>query len=259
MKADLHNHLGTKKYTGSFNKSIDISKEKLSDGGVLGVVNFSDLRYETFVGSEGYEREQLGNAIYVPEKGIYVIKGQEIATKQGHLLVVGLKWGRSLKDGRGLEDTLKEARDNNGVIIAAHPFVNGAGDYIEKNPGILELMDGIEIHNGEAFFGNKKARDFYSRIKNDYDIGGVSFSDGHSLYEIGSSYTWLEQLDFKDSEAFVSSLRKAIRAHKDFSKDKKHNSIAGMVEHAVRMASIVGIQKLGFNKILPTYRDINFF
>ncbi len=247
MKADLHNHLGTKEYNGNFNKVIDVSKEKLNAGGVLGVVNFSDLRYETFVGLEGYKREHLGNVIYVPKKEIYVIKGQEIATKQGHLLVIGLRWGRNLKDRRSLEDTIKEAKDDNGIIISCHPFANGIGKHIEKNPCILELIDGIEVHNGESFFGDKKAQDFYSRIKNDFDIGGVSFSDGHSLYEIGSSYTWLEQLDFKNSEALSSSLRKAIREHKDFSKDKKHNSIAGMIEHAARLASIIGLQKLDFN------------
>ena len=53
-----------------------------------------------------------------------------------------------------MEETLKKAKDNNGIIIIDHPFyMEGTGNYLEKNSKLLENIDAIEIHNGEASFG----------------------------------------------------------------------------------------------------------
>ncbi|MFA5173836.1 MAG: hypothetical protein WC438_01505 [Candidatus Pacearchaeota archaeon] len=250
IKADLHNHGGTLLYNGDFNKVIDRAHKKLGFNGILGWINFADNRYETLVSKKGYERQDLGNAVYVPEKNILVLRGQEIGTKQGHLLVLGLK--ENLKDQRTLEDTLKEAKDNNGIIIADHPFYfEGLGKYLIKNPDLIEDFDAIEIHNGCANFypfnANKKARIFYNHQTPFDDLGSVSFSDGHSLNEIGSSYTCLENIDFSDSPKLLDSLKTAIKSHKDISRDKQHNSRFRTLEHIWKLSSVILLHKLGIN------------
>jgi len=77
------------------------------------------------------------------------------------------------------------------MIIADHPFfIDGIGQYLIKNPKILEDLDGFEVHNGEAAFpvpgflrANQKALEFYQRaISGNFEVGGFSFSDGHSIY-----------------------------------------------------------------------------
>jgi len=248
IKVDLHNHLKTLSgMDGLFNKTVDKVRTSLGAEGVIVVVNYEDKRYESFINQKGYDRINIGNAIYIPEKNILIIKGQEIPTKQkNHPLIIGLKENMHLKSGRTLEDTCKEAVDNNGITIGVHPFyVEGVGPYLEKNENLLNYFDGIEIHNGEANIwipgiapanANKKAQEFYEKIKDKYDIGAISCSDGHSLYEIGSSYTILEKLNIKNSETLNESLRSSIRRHKDFSQDKQKNSYIGALDHIFKLA-----------------------
>ena len=137
VKADLHNHLRTRSdMHGLFNPAIDKTKKRLGAGGILGVVNFDDRRYEDFVSQKGgYEREKIGrNAIYVPEKDILVVKGQEVPTQDGHILVIGLNYGVNLERKRSLKDTIANALDENGIIILDHPFYyEGAIDYFRNN------------------------------------------------------------------------------------------------------------------------------
>lgn len=247
IKADLHNHLSTlSNIPKEFNKTLDIAKKRLGKNGILGIINGGDdNRYEDFINLRGYERQNLGNAIYVPGKEILVLRGQEVFTKQGHLLVLGLKRDIHLKSNQNLENSLKAAKDNNGIIIAVHPFfIFGAGNYLAKNPILLEYFDGIEIFNGEAFYGNKKAREFYNQIKGDYGIGVVSSSDGHSLYEIGFNYTWLEKPNIEDSEKLNYSLRNSIKEHKDYFEDNQNLSIVGSLEHSIKLAPIEVLHRL---------------
>ena len=247
IKTDLHNHLASFSYKGNFNKVVDITKKKLGKGGILGITNYNDFRYENFMRlRKGYKIQNIGNAFYIPEKEILVVKGQEVLTKQGHVLVLGLKEDFNLQNKRTLEDSLKQAKDNNGITIAVHPFfIWGIGNYLRKNSKLLKYFDGFEVHDGEAFYGNKNAEIFYNLIKDDYDIGALSFSDGHSLYEIGSSYTLLEQPDFRNSERLIESLRKSIKQHEDYSKDRQHFSKLGSLDHSMDTIGMIALMKLG--------------
>jgi len=257
IKADLHNHFSTLENIGEiFNQAMNIAQQNLGAEGIFGVINAQDKgsgRYETFLGQGGRKAENLGNAFYVPDKGIYVVKGQEVFSEGGHILVLGLNYGVRLQDYRTLEDSLKEAQDNNGIIILDHPcFLDGV---IAKNPKTYLTyfknwrIDGLEVHNGEAWLphpkyypANKKAQNIYNQIKDDYDIGAISTSDGHSVRGIGRSYTLLEKPDFSSPERLIESLRQSIREHKDFSQDKQTNAYLETLDHsgktiAARLAS----------------------
>jgi len=255
VKADLHNHLRTSSryFEGDFDKAVDTASRKLGEGAVLGVVNFSDWRYEHLTDLRGYERENLGgnkNGVYVPEKDIYIVKGQEVPTKEGHLLVFGTGARVHLREGRKLEDTIKEARDQNGIIVVDHPFhVAGLGNYLEQNPETLGQVDAIEIHNGEASFGlpvgpipfgaNKKAQEFYARFKPDFpNLGAISSSDGHSMYELGSSWTEIER---PTNEDFVNSLRESVRRTGLSTQRKMKSSVFGAIDHIADLALITQI------------------
>lgn len=264
--ADLHNHLKTGSYMPEwiFNKAVDIALQRLRKSGIFGMVNFEDRRYEDFVSLRGYERQDFGNAVYVPGKEILVVKGQEVPTKEGHLLVLGLTKDVRLKAGRTLDDTIKEARDNNGILVADHPFyLHGTGNFLDKHPEFLEQIDAIEIHNGEAIdlwpltpiAPNERAWSSHivwrNRIKSkgaERSLGALYVSDGHSLNELGTSYTILDMPDYaglKTSGDVVSSLRKAVRA--DFLYGKKKDSISGALNHMIDLALIIAASKIGIN------------
>lgn len=263
IKADLHNHFSTLENIGEniFDRTIDIAQKNLSAGGILGVINAQDKgigRYETFLRQGWRKSEDLGNAFYVPDKNIYVIKGQEVFTQGGHILVLGLNHGVRLQDYRTLKDSFKESKDNDGITVLDHPcFLDGV---IAKNPEkYLEYfergwIDAIEVHNGEAWLpvrgcifknANKKAQQIYNQIRDEYDIGAISTSDGHSVNEIGMSYTFLEKPDFSSPEKLIESLRKSIREHKDFSNDKQINSIKATLNHSIKVAGLRLASKLG--------------
>ena len=257
IKADLHNHLRTFTHAkeGDFDLAVDLAYKRLGLGGILGLVNFADTRYELYSQqSSRYGRRVLGNAIYIPEKDILVVKGQEIATKQGHLLILGLMENKHLKSGRTLEDSLKEAKDNNGIIIADHPFYKeGVGNYLYGR--LFEQIDGIEL-NGEAVWipgltpinASLSAILFYTKIKDDFDIGIIANSDSHSFFELGKSFTYLPSLDIKNSETLVSSLRQGIRN----SKLKDTHSVKspiGTYLHVGLLAPLIIGAKLGLIKL----------
>lgn len=232
VKADLHNHLEGNGSFSSFNDVIDHAERKLGKGGIFSVVNISkdDYRYEKFAESPGYERENLGNSIYVPEKEILIIKGHEVIKKKGHLLILGLPEYKNIQSN-SYADIFKETREEyNGIVIADHPFYReGIMNYLEENPiridEILSQLDGWEVFNatGELWFpgilpkaSNEKSRNFYmTEIKPYYDVGAISSTDGHQVKVIGRSYTLLDSPEKTSSEVFNNSLRQSIRSNKD--------------------------------------------
>jgi hypothetical protein len=260
VKADLHNHLRTSSrcLEADFNRAVDKASKRLGNNGILGVINFTDKRYEHFVDLNGYEREDVGenkNGVYVPQKKILVVKGQEVPTKQGHLLVLGLGYDRHIKENKSLENTLKEVRDKRAIAVADHPFyLSGIGHYLKRNPKIIEEIDAIEIHNGEASFGfsfgplpnnaNELAQEFYREIKSEFPcLGALSSSDGHSIYEIGKNWTEIDMPDIANKGNFTNSLRNSIR-NTDLKTEKKTRPlILGAIDHAL---DLILITKIGF-------------
>ena len=275
VKADLHNHLRTSSIfsDGDFNRAVDIASKRLGSGGVLGMVNFYDKRYEDFVGLRGYDRYHTGksaNGIHIPSKNLVIVKGQEVPTKEGHVLVFGLGYDVHLKNYRHLEDTLKEARDNNRIVIADHPFYRGGiGNYLENHQDLLQHFDAIEVHNGEAAFSlpignfpekaNERAAIFYNKVFLDHpNLGALSSSDGHSMYEIGSSWTEIDSPEITDKTKFVHSLRNAIRNASFYTERKNTNSVFGAIDHIADLVFITKIApKIGLAKRFDTERPDN--
>ena len=139
VKADLHNHLRTSKrvLNGDFNRVIDIASAKLGEDSIIGIVNRSDRKYEELVSQKGYYREFIernGSVVYIPEKKVYIIKGQEVQSNEGNLLVLGVPKGVQLVEGNSLERTISEAREKWGIVIGSNLLHrNGIWDHLTKN------------------------------------------------------------------------------------------------------------------------------
>jgi len=113
---------------------------------------------------------------------IKVIPGQEIKTKQGEILVYGLEW--DLSEGHNLRKTCQKVKRSEGYIVIPHPLDPTRFSVRKSLFQVLDLIDGIEIHNSRtpAPF-NHYARKVSAR----FGIPGFAGSDAHMLSEIGKA------------------------------------------------------------------------
>jgi len=263
VRAALHEHLRTssKLKKGCFNKIFGLANKRLGSNGIFSLVDFDDKRYKYLIGLQGYDRNYIGeDRRAIKAYGVVCVHGEEVPTKQGHLLVIGLGYNTHLKHNRTIKDTVKETRDYNSeaTIILDHPFGwKGVGEYVKKHLEVLYEIDAIEGFNAEAVGANKKALDFYLEIKKDYPhLGFFSTSDGHSvLYEFCRSWTEIDKLDYSSPDRFSKTLRTAVQNTDEntVSRKSKVRGLVGAIGHTLGLILILGIApKIGlenyFNK-----------
>lgn len=214
-KVDIHNHLGRNGDNPGFDETIDIVHRRLGDGGVFGIANSDDYRFEIFVSQGGgrYNRVPVsdGRAFHVPEKDMLVVKCQEMFTEKGHVLAIAMPFCKNIVS-KNTNDAIRETLDLGAVLDAVHPhYKDGIGEYLEHNIGLLQLFSTFEVFNGSAIwipgFTPKDANEtaLYSfdiinaidkstslSLKGiNIDFGMSASSDSHSVESIGKCYTLL--------------------------------------------------------------------
>jgi len=143
------------------------------------------------------------------------------------LLFLGTSYGTNMTPESTFELAVEEGRRKGAIIGLDHPFARMGLIYQvthddERIEEILSAVDFLEVHNGEMcipFLGlgsNQDTQAYYDYHKEKYpNLGAIISSDGHSLEEIGSSYTFLPMpMDYScltDSEAVLKYLGSAIR------------------------------------------------
>lgn len=234
LRTDLHNHLGRNGANPGFDQTIDLVYERLGPNSIFGICNdgYQDKRFEGFINQNGgkYERTWLDDKktiLSVPEKQIFLINVEEVETKQGHFINVGMPSDKKIQKTDmtlTLEDAIKAADDFGTIKITVHPFGrDGLGYYLRENINLLEQFDGWEVYNASAelaipfilpFNANLKSQKFYNSILGyDYGIGACAFTDGHSPEIIGMSYTILS---LNEDPLSIEFIRKAIKRNKTF-------------------------------------------
>ena len=152
--------------------------------------------------------------------GITVVRGLEVDTDMGHVLVFGM---HSYVGGMHRVRDLRKAVDRvGGFMVSAHPFRNLFNNppynlnLLFKDPGghpktvaeaarhpLFGLVDDIEVANGsnterENLFGLEVAR----RL----GLGGTGGSDAHSTHGLGKCSTMFDG-DVKSESDFIEALR----------------------------------------------------
>jgi len=251
IKADLHNHFTTKSRVLDPSLVADTVYQKLGEGGICTLVNYSDRRFEAFANRSEIYATNLGNAVYFPNREVLILKGEEIPTGDGDLLVLGLEQDEHLSQNKGLEYHLKEAHEKGGITILTSPFfMSKVGELINKNPNLANYVDAVEIHNGEATRkANRLAYELCHGLRYNHginDVGALSCSDGHSYEEVGTSYTEFTtqvNISLLDSAQITTHLRNMIR-----NAPRTHlqtYSTLGMIKHGAAMVGIMAASKLG--------------
>lgn len=127
-----------------------------------------------------------------------LLRGIEVTTEVGHILVFGLD---EYLSGIHKVETLRRVVDQaGGVMIIPHPFRrspygnNGAPQISTIEEGcqlpVLQLVDAMEVINGAT---TEKDNLFAQEVSKQLKIKGTGGSDAHSLLGIGSGVTIFER------------------------------------------------------------------
>ncbi len=130
---------------------------------------------------------------------LIVIPGMEISTKDGHLIVLGIR--ENIQPELPVSETIKIARQKGGIVIAPHPFKKDS-----IGPAARDA-DAIETFNSRCVFGeNERAKELALSLGKS-EVGG---SDSHLLSTIGLGFTEIEAL--RSESSVLESIRKGKTA-----------------------------------------------
>ena len=198
FKIDLHCH---SKYSHDNHFEPEDLIRKAIEKGLNGVCFTEHFSVEASLPVEKIE---------LPEDFV-VLRGAEVSTNLGHLLIYGPLddrwniWNRYTY--LNFFEVVEEVHKIGGVCIPSHLFrgFESIGDFIYREE-ILEVIDGIEVFNGKTSLNdNIKAYEF-AKSKG---LAMIAGSDCHNEELIGKAYTM-----FKEKICDIKDLVQAIKEKK---------------------------------------------
>ena len=160
--------------------------------------------------------------------GFLILRGNEITTDQGDMVVFGLE--RDIKGIIRLEDLREEVTDAGGFIIAAHPFrgfltfnVGDIGLTPEKamERPLFKWVDAVEVLNGKV---TEKENRFAARVAAGLRLPTTGGSDAHEVEEVGLYATRFSE-PVEDERGLIAALKKGNYAPAAFRAERKRQEI----------------------------------
>jgi predicted metal-dependent phosphoesterase TrpH len=151
----------------------------------LDVIAITD--HDTIAGAQR-ARDLMARGAYRFE----LIVGEEISTREGHLLALFLE--RPIAPGRSIERSIELVHEQGGLAVVAHPF-NRIFRHSVQKPVVDRLLarpdlhpDGIETLNGSfaGLYSSRVAAALSRRLYRWAETGG---SDAHTLTALGCART----------------------------------------------------------------------
>ena len=149
------------------------------------------------------DHDTIKGALLYKEKYKDCIIGEEITTKQGE--VIALFLNKEIPHGLDVFETLDLIKQQGAISYIAHPFDSLRKKRMQESYLPKIKFDILEVFNGRNVFSedNKKALDFADKYN---IIKGVG-SDAHTSFEIGSTYTIID--NFNSEKEFLKNIKKA--------------------------------------------------
>ncbi len=198
MKFELHCH-------SSYSKGTKIKWECLSSpSDVIDTAKWKGLDavaltdHRTTKGWNEAEKE-------AKKQGIVFIPGQEVHTKDGHLLALGIN--EQIPNGRPLKETVERVHMEGGITVAPHPFDikdEGVGEGI-KYVDAVEVFNSLNLDRLSNNLAYKKAKKYGKPM--------VVGSDAHSLSMIGTSINHAKAKDMKGILKAIKSGQISLERH----------------------------------------------
>jgi len=191
LKVDLHLHTKEDNYDNlnySAKELIDRAAELKFD--VIAITLHNEIFFSKAVIS------------YAEQKGILLIPGVELSIEKKHVLLYNVSEDE-LKKLKKLDD-LEKIKNEDNLIIAAHPYYFGSSCLGKKLDKYFRFFDAIEYaHFYYKIFNPTKKAIITSRKFHKPLIGN---SDSHNLYQFGSTYSLVDSK--KDIESIVKAIKK---------------------------------------------------
>tara|TARA_Y100000310_G_scaffold303780_1_gene342386 strand:- start:127 stop:729 length:603 start_codon:yes stop_codon:yes gene_type:complete len=118
------------------------------------------------------------------EHGLLHIPGIEITTPGGDIIALNIR--DEIVFNGSYEKVIEKIHKQGGIAILAHPFAVPFPDALHDNFKIIEMIDAVEVFNGETpLEANMMAMEFAK----ENNKPGVAGSDSHTVEEVGNAYT----------------------------------------------------------------------
>ena len=203
--AALHMHTTYSDGTGSVEEVLAFAQTR-TDLDVIAVTDHDTiqgaLRARDLVASGGYRFE--------------VIVGEEISTREGHLLALFLE--RPVRPGLSIERSIEMVHEQGGLAIVAHPFNRIFRHSVQRN--VMDRLlrqpevhpDGIETLNG-SFAGIGSSRVAMTLSRRLYRWAETGGSDAHTPTAIGCARTRFDGTTAADLRAALLARTTAPTGH----------------------------------------------
>ena len=188
MKALIHIHTD---YSYDSNITVDQLARGCKDEGI-GCVAVTD--HDSIEGA----RRLAGST------DIHVIIGEEVTTRDGHL--IGLFLDEWIAPGMSAVDTARAIREQGGLVLLPHPFVRafscGLGEAAWQMP---EWIDAVEVCNGQNI--SRRADRLAKRFAEAHGLPQFVGADSHMNSSLAPCYQ--EMAPAHDARSFLTALRSA--------------------------------------------------
>jgi predicted metal-dependent phosphoesterase TrpH len=157
--------------------------------------------------------------------GFLVLRGNEITTDQGHMLVFGLDTNIRKRGIVKLDELHHEVKKADGFMIVVHPFrgfltfgVEQLGLTLEQaiQRPLFKYVDAIEVMNGKV---TTEENDFASEVAAGFGLPGIGGSDAHTAGEVGLYATRFQNF-IKDEKDLIDNLKSGRFSPVSFRKDQ---------------------------------------
>ena len=139
-------------------------------------------------------------------RDLQIIAGQEITTREGHL--IGLFLHEEIEPGLSARRTAELIRRQGGLVVVPHPFNRLFNCSLRESVyELIDLVDIVEVSNAQNFLSspNRQARALAER----YQLPMLTGVDAHHPGYLDSSYQWIPV--FKGPREFLAAVRQAQR------------------------------------------------
>lgn len=140
----------------------------------------------------------------IAPRGVRVIVGEEISSRDGH--IIGLFLKRWIAPGLSAEATIEAIRSQGGLVLAPHSFAtlcdDSLGHAIER---IAHLIDAVEIHNAQNPLPWQDWR--AARFAAQRGLRAYVGCDGHIRGRLAPAYQ--EMPGFRGAGDFLAALEQA--------------------------------------------------
>ena len=143
--------------------------------------------------------------------GFQVLRGNEITTDQGDMLVFGMY--QDIKGIINLSALRKMVEAAGGFMIAAHPFrgflvfnTSQIGMTVEKaiQRPVYQQVDAMEVLNGKV---TRQENDFAAQVASGMKLSATGGSDTHAIGDVGRYVTCFQQ-KIESEQDLVTALKK---------------------------------------------------